>query len=291
MAKVVVPKNHFSNVSKISAISADNILGSVFNMNYLADTACVLGYLGIDMRLNYSNDVEITTASGGNIDIVLFSNTNNMHPRYVKLTILNSPTYKGAGANYLRLVLRCKKYATDDNYIQLENKVLSSSSSATFNGTYYIDLVDETVFTELPKDFCKAVIPNNWIDSKIYTVSKQPDSNISIDIPYAYPFLGKEILYDGSFNVLQENYLTSNCTINITTNNRFIKLEITIPFRNTTTSAKTFTTYVKVNGTSVYSKDIIINSSTIKIGFCSFSCFIDTDTNTVIDPSKAIINL
>lgn len=54
---------------------------------------------------------------------------------------------------------------------------------------------------------------------------------------------------------------------------------------------KTKTPYVKVNGTSVYSKDIIINSSTIKIGFCSFSCFIDTDTNTVIDPSKAIINL
>lgn len=291
MAKVIVPKNHFSNVSKTSTIDSESILGSVFNMNYLASTAYGLGYLGIDMSLDYSSDVEITTTSGGNIDIVLFNNTNHIHPRYVKLTILNSPTYKGTSANYLRLFLRCKKYVTDDNYIQLAHKVLSSSSSITFNGTYYIDLVDETVFTELPEDFCKAVIPNNWIDSKIYTVSQKPTSSINIDIPDAYPFLGKEVSYDGSLGVLQENYLTSNCTINITTNNRFVKLEATIPFRNATTSTKTFTTYIKVNGSSVYSKDVNINSSTIKIAFCSLSCFIDTKTNAIIDSSKAITNL
>lgn len=257
MAKVIVPKNHVLSTGMSSAVTGTRILGSTTDISsqiFMED-----GYLGLEYSLNYgsgntSYSIANTSSLYRNITI---KNSQDFGCNFVILNVSGLPIYKNTGTAvlYIRLILTL----SSGNKIILKEisiPVGSSTTSTSLNGTYYVDLVNNTASTDICDIVHKAITPssNIWMEPCFTKTFTTTSTDVSFDIDSPYPYLINT--YELAFNTTGT---TTNNTLlitvnNLTENNRYLKLTVggSLSVSNTsTTSSKSVYTKLKIGTTTL----------------------------------------
>jgi hypothetical protein len=173
----------------------------------------------------------------------------------------------------------------------------SSTTNTSLNGTYYVDLVNNTVYTDICDIVHKAITPSSsiWMEPCFTKTFTKSSTDVSFDIDTPYPYLINN--YELAFNTTGK---TTNNTLlitvnNLTENNRYLKLHIggLLTVSNTSTVSKFVYTKLKIGTTT-----LTLGSSSIAAGldggFPMGTYYIDLINKTVISSAnikKAITQL
>lgn len=299
MVKVIVPKNYVLSTGMSSAVAPASILGSTTDISsqiFMED-----GYLGLEYSLNYgvgntSYSISNTSSIYRNITI---KNSQDFGCNFVILNISGLPIYKNTGTVVLYIRLRL----TLSSGTNIELKTLSipvgaATTSTSLNGTYYVDLVNNTASTGICDIVHKAITPSSsiWLAPCFTKTITTASTDVSFDINSPYPYLINN--HELAFNTTVK---TTNNTLlitvnNLTENNRYLKLHIggLLTVSNTSgTLMKIVYTKLKIGNTT-----LTLSTTTIPAGkdggFPMGTYYIDLINKTVIPDAnikKAITQL
>lgn len=298
MAKVIVPKNHVLSTGMSSAVMGTSILGSTTTIGgavFMED-----GYLGLEYSLSYgSGNTSHSIANKSSIyRNITIKNDQDFGCNFVILKIDGLPIYKNTGTAVLYIRLRLTLSSGKKIILkEISIPVGSATTSTSLNGTYYVNLIDNTVSTGICDIVHKAITPSSsiWTESCFTKTFTTTSTNVSFDIDSPYPYLINN--YEMDFNVVGT---TTNNTLlitvnNLTENNRYLKLRVggLLSVSNTTTLMKVVHTKLKIGTTT-----LTLGTTTIPAGkaggFPTGTYYIDLINKTVIsseNTKKAITQL
>ena len=259
MAKVIVPKNYVVSTGMSAAVTGTSILGSTTNISsqiFMED-----GDLGLNYSINY-NSASTTHSVANSLTTaryITIKNTEDFGCRFVILDISGLPTYKNTGTASLpirlRLTLRSGTTITLKS-ISIAAGGTNSGLNQGLNGTYYVDLTNNTVYTGICDIVHKAITPSSsvWLKPSFTNTFTTTSTNVSFDINSPYPYLINN--HELAFKVTRS---TTNNTLlitvnNLTKNNRYLKLTVggSLSVSNTsTTSSKFVYTKLKIGTTTL----------------------------------------
>lgn len=300
MAKVIVPKNHVVSTGMSAAVTGTSILSSTTNISsqiFMED-----GYLGLNYSINYNS--ASTTHSMANTSTIVrnitIKNSVDFGCRFVILNISGLPTYANTGSTTLNIRLRLT--LSSGTNITLKTIAISAGGTNSglnmgLNGAYYVDLVNNTVYTGICDIVHKAITPSSsiWLEPAFTKTFTSTATNVSFDIDSPYPYLINS--YNIYFNV--SGTTTSNTLLitvnNLTENNRYLKLNVggLLSVNNTTTLTKVVSTRLKIGTTTLTLASTTISAG-LSGGFPMGTYYIDLINKTVISEeniTKAITQL
>ena len=299
MAKVIVPKNYVVSTGMSATVTGTSILGSTTNISsqiFMED-----GDLGLNYSINYNSastthSVANSLTKARNITI---KNTEDFGCRFVILDISGLPTYKNTGTASLQIGLRL----TLSSGINIKLKSISipvgsTTTSTSLNGTYYVDLVNNTASADICDIVHKAITPSSsiWLAPCFTKTITTASTDVSFDINSPYPYLINN--HELAFNTTVK---TTNNTLlitvnNLTENNRYLKLHVggLLTVSNTSSTLPKFVyTKLKIGTTT-----LTLGSTSIAAGedsgFPMGTYYIDLINKTVISNAnikKAITQL
>ena len=299
MAKVIVPKNHVLSTGMSSDVMGTDILGRTTTISstiFMKD-----GYLGLEYSLNYgsgntSHSIANSSSLYRNITI---KNNQDFGCNFVILNIAGLPIYRNNGTTvfYIRLRLTLSS-GTNITLKSISIPVGSTTTSTSLNGTYYVDLVNNTASTDICDIVHKAITPssNIWMEPCFTKTFTTTSTDVSFDIDSPYPYLINT--YELAFN---NTGTTTNNTLlitvnNLTENNRYLKLTIgrSLSVSNTSTTMSKFVyTKLKIGTTTLTLGSTSIGAG-MTGGFPMGTYYIDLINKIVISDAnikKAITQL
>ena len=298
MAKVIVPKNYIEATGMTSSVTGANILGSTTTISstiFMED-----GFLGLNYSISYGSanttySINNTTSTYRNITI---KNSDDFGCNFVILNVDGLPSYKNSGTTTLYIRLRLT--LSSGTNISLKTLTISTGSTGTgLNGTYYVDLTNNTAYTEICDIVHKAITPNSskWLGPLVSKTFSTSATSVSFDIDSPYPYLinNYELTFTGINTTVTANNTLLITINNLTKNNRYLKLYIggTMSVSNTNSVAMTVYTKLKIGTTT-----LTLGSMSIPAGFdASFptgTFYIDLINKAVISDEnikKAITQL
>ena len=299
MAKVIVPKNHVLSTGMSSAVMGTSILGSTTTIGgavFMED-----GYLGLEYSLNYGsgNTSHLIANSSSLYRYITIKNSQDFGCNFVILNIAGLPIYGNSGTAVLYIRLRLTlSSGTNITLKSISIPVGSTTTSTSLNGTYYVDLVNNTASTNICDIVHKAITPSSsiWLAPCFTKTITTASTDVSFDIVSPYPYLINN--HELAFNTTGT---TTNNTLlitvkNLTENNRYLKLTVggLLSVSNTSdTLAKFVYTKLKIGTTT-----LTLGSTSIAAGktggFPMGTYYIDLINKTVIsaaDTKKAITQL
>lgn len=299
MAKVIVPKNYIESTGMSSAVAPTSILGSttiISSTIFMED-----GNLGIEYSLNYGvGNTSYSIPNASSIyRIITIKNNQDFGCNFVILKVSGLPIYKNTGTAvlYIRLQLTLSS-GTNIELKALSIPVGSATTSTSLNGTYYVDLVNNTASTGICDIVHKAITPSSslWLEPSFTKTFTTVATNVSFDIGSPYPYLinNYALRFNTTGKTIQNTLLIT--VNNLTENNRYLKLYIggLLTVSNTSgTLVKLVYTKLKIGTTT-----LTLGTTTIPAGkdggFPMGTYYIDLINKTVIPDAnikKAITQL
>ena len=265
MAKVIVPKNHVLSTEMSSAVMGTDILGRTTTISstiFMED-----GYLGLEYSLNYGsgNTSHLIANLSSLYRYITIKNNQDFGCNFVILNIAGLPIYGNSGTAVLYIRLRLTlSSGTNITLKSISIPVGSTTTSTSLNGTYYVDLVNNTASTDICDIVHKAITPSSsiWMEPCFTKTFTTTSTDVSFDIDSPYPYLINT--YELAFNTTGT---TTNNTLlitvnNLTENNRYLKLTVggSLSVSNTSTTLSKF----------VYTK-LKIGTTTLTLGSTSIA--------------------